>query len=390
MTRTVRFSACVVAVALALASRRAPTPRTSTRSKAPGSSPSPGAPIAVGNDRRPQRPDRGGRRRRPAAGRRRDDRRRRVDRLSGPDRHGHCAPDSTSRSPPAQPATVRTLDESERWKRDVILRPESRRPNTSARCARADEAGGGRHHERARDAAGRSFQGPERARQRRRAGREPQSAPSPIRGAGLQVVKSPVALHVALPARRRGGGYPESLLGAIAFVRQTFSTRSTSSSVEQRYAEVEDRRSPRPAFDPALDAMQPALGARTCRSRSRPSSSARSCGRSTWRRSSSSIADHHRRRARRTRSSPDLKAPNARVIFSLNYPDALARAAARRRRAVRELRCARTRRRRRPALAKAGVPFAFSSAGLTQPRDFVRTPRAPSRKGCRPTPRSAR
>src|SRR5439155_24930525 len=41
---------------------------------------------------------------------------------------------------------------------------------------------------------------------------------------GLIVVKTPVAFHVSFPDRPRAGGnaYPQSLMGVIAFVRQTF------------------------------------------------------------------------------------------------------------------------------------------------------------------------
>ena len=39
---------------------------------------------------------------------------------------------------------------------------------------------------------------------------------------GLQVVKTPVALHVEFPNGARGDGYPASLLGVISFVRQSF------------------------------------------------------------------------------------------------------------------------------------------------------------------------
>src|SRR5262249_17944791 len=69
---------------------------------------------------------------------------------------------------------------------------------------------------------------------------------------GLIVLKSPVALHVSFPDRPRAAqnGYPESLMGVIAFVRQAFLDA-------QHYAEVS--KTGRPEDDPALEAMQPAI-----------------------------------------------------------------------------------------------------------------------------------
>ena len=53
---------------------------------------------------------------------------------------------------------------------------------------------------------------------------------------GLQIVRAPVALHVALGGGGgRGGGYPASLLGTIAFVRQGFLDAQHQLLEEQRY-----------------------------------------------------------------------------------------------------------------------------------------------------------
>ena len=69
-------------------------------------------------------------------------------------------------APPAAPATFRTLEDAERWKRSVILRPELE----AARVVRPDApelarlAACGRD-DRPRNADGRPIQGTERARQ---------------------------------------------------------------------------------------------------------------------------------------------------------------------------------------------------------------------------------
>ena len=72
----------------------------------------------------------------------------------------------------------------------------------------------------------------------------------------------------------------------------------------------------------------------SCRSRSKPKRRARFCARSTWRRRSSSIRSSPTG-AKPIRSLRDLKAANARVILSLNYPTRPQTTGARCRRAAR-------------------------------------------------------
>jgi len=68
----------------------------------------------------------------------------------------------------------------------------------------------------------------------------------------------------------------------------------------------------------------------------------------------------------------DLKAQSAKVIFSLNYPARPRALAPDADEPARELRL-RAHAPKAPAgLAKAGVPFAFSSSGLTNASDFVK------------------
>ena len=76
---------------------------------------------------------------------------------------------------------------------------------------------------------------------------------------GLQIVRTPVALHVALGGSGgRGGGYPVSLLGSIAFVRQGFLDAQHQQLEKQRYEKMKTGVA-RPTYDPSLDAIQPAL-----------------------------------------------------------------------------------------------------------------------------------
>ncbi len=96
---------------------------------------------------------------------------------------------------------------------------------------------------------------------------------------GLQVVRTPVALHVSLAltggGRGGGGGYPVSLLGSIAFVRQGFLDAQHQLLEEQRYDKTKTGVA-RPATIRRSTRSSRRSRAR-CRWRSRPSCRARSC-----------------------------------------------------------------------------------------------------------------
>lgn len=195
--------------------------------------------------------------------------------------------------------------------------------------------------------------------------------------AGLSVVRSPVALHVEL-ARVGGDGFPSALLGGIAFVRQSFIDAQYQQLVQQRY-----QKGPanvvRPSFDPALEAMQPALAGRL------PVAFEAGLHREVLR-----ALDM----AKEFKLSPiitggieadlaaaELKASNAKVVFNVNYPVRSRALAPDAEEPARELRL-RARAAKAPAaLAAAGVPFAFSGAGLASPADFVRNVARAVREG---------
>jgi imidazolonepropionase-like amidohydrolase len=180
----------------------------------------------------------------------------------------------------------------------------------------------------------------------------------------LVVLKSTVALHVSFPARPRAGtnAYPISLMGVIAFVRQAFVDA-------QYYALQQARHQPGPD-DPALAAMLPALD------RTMPVAFEANEQREILR---------ALQLARELRLDPivtgaresnmvttDLKAQNARVIFSLNFPQRLRSLAPEADEPLRALEARANAPKAPAALAKAGVRFAFASAGLTDPREFIR------------------
>jgi imidazolonepropionase-like amidohydrolase len=177
------------------------------------------------------------------------------------------------------------------------------------------------------------------------------------------LLRTPVALHVAFPARTQGNAYPVSLLGTIAFVRQTFLDA-------QQYAIAQARPDAPRQYDAALAAMEPALGrkmpvalaATTPREIRRALAFAREFGLDAIIVGGHGAAD----------VIDDLKAARARVIVGLDFPvrpKALAPEADESYEAVR----ARSEARKvAAALGAAGVPFAFGSAGLRDPKEFVR------------------
>ncbi|HUF25302.1 MAG TPA: amidohydrolase family protein [Vicinamibacterales bacterium] len=182
----------------------------------------------------------------------------------------------------------------------------------------------------------------------------------------MTVVQSPVALHVNF--QPGGGPYPASLMGAIAFVRQAFSDAAWQRQALAHYEK--NVAVPRPVWDPALEGLFPAIDRRIpvafdadeAREIARVLRLAKELNVNPIITGAREAAD----------MAAELKAANAPVIYSLNYPvrprtlppDADESLAALRARADAPKAPA--------ALAKAGVTFAFETGGLAQPRDFVR------------------
>jgi imidazolonepropionase-like amidohydrolase len=186
--------------------------------------------------------------------------------------------------------------------------------------------------------------------------------------AGLSVVKSPVALHVEL-ARVGGDGFPEALLGAIAFVRQSFIDAQYQQLVHQRYQKMSIGVA-RPSFDPALDALQPALAGRV--PVAFEAGLQREIVRALDMAKEFKLAPIVTGGIEADLASADLKAAGAKVIVSLNYPTRSRALAPDADEAARELRLRAHAPRTPGELARAGVPFAFAGAGLAAPADFVK------------------
>jgi imidazolonepropionase-like amidohydrolase len=176
---------------------------------------------------------------------------------------------------------------------------------------------------------------------------------------GPLVVRTPVALHVGIADRPAGGdAYPNSLMGNIAFNRQAFLDA-------QWYQQAKSR-----AHSAALEAMQPALAGRM------PVAFRASTARDVLRALDMAKAfklDPIITAARELDGvTADLSAANARVIYSLNFPTRRLSLAPDADESLSVLRDRANAPKGPAVLDKAGILFAFESAGLTEAKDFLK------------------
>jgi imidazolonepropionase-like amidohydrolase len=194
---------------------------------------------------------------------------------------------------------------------------------------------------------------------------------------GLVVVKSPVALHVAFGGGQ-GGGYPGSLLGYISFIRQSFYDAQWQREA-RAYAE-KHKDAPRPVVEPVLDAMVPVL------ERKIPVAFEAAAEREIRR--ALAIAKEFNLdpiitgASEAAATADDLKAANARVIYTLNFSGAGGgggrggggggRGGGGGEETLNAVRARVNAPKAPAALEKAGVPYAFTSGGLQNLGDFIR------------------
>ena len=182
----------------------------------------------------------------------------------------------------------------------------------------------------------------------------------------MTVVRAPVALHVDF--NPGFGPYPASLMGAISFVRQAF-----MDAAWQRQALAHYEKNPstaRPVWDPALNALLPAIDgtmpvaftANQAREIARVLSLAKELKISPMIFGGLEAAE----------MTDDLKAANAPVIYSLNYPTRPRTLSPDADESLQTLRARANAPKTPAALAKAGVLFAFETGGMRQPGDFVK------------------
>lgn len=195
---------------------------------------------------------------------------------------------------------------------------------------------------------------------------------------GIQVVRTPVALHVEF-ANAGGGGYPASLLGVISFVRQSFIDAQHQHLVAQRAAKSA---AVRPPYDPALDALQPALEGKL------PvvfeANSAREILRALDMAQEFQLKPVIANAREADEVVTELKARNVPVIYNVNFPTRSRALAPDADEALDVLRARANAPKVPAALEKAGLTFAFSATGVREPRDFVRNVAQTVRAGLSP------
>ena len=197
---------------------------------------------------------------------------------------------------------------------------------------------------------------------------------------GLAVVKSPVASHINMAGRGGGQGYPQSLLGTIAFTKQGLLDAQWQRDAQAHY-QKSGGRGPRPVVDPALDALVPVLA------RELPAafdaSEAREIDRALAIAAQFNLDPIVVGALGAGERTAELSKAKARVIFSLNLPGQGGRGGAAGGgggggrgggggQSLRALQEQQNAPKVPAALATAGIPFAFTSSGQTA-GDFVRT-----------------
>jgi len=281
-----------------------------------------------------------------------------------------------------QPQDPQTTEEVERWKRSVILRPHLKAANhvatESADLHKFVSAGVTTVLARP---AGAGIAGwsallnvvpPDDA---------PQIGGVADVRSGLLVVRDDVALHVALERPPGGGGYPVSQMGLIAFVRQAFLDGQHYGLARQRDARTASGPQ-RPAYDPSLEALAPALGGRL------PVAFRAGLSREI-RRALKMAAEFEldpiiTGALEADQVAAELKARNARVVYSLNYPTRPKTLAPDADEPLRVLRQRANAPKVPAALETAGVLFAFESVGLTDPKAFLKNAAQAVKEGLPP------
>lgn len=196
---------------------------------------------------------------------------------------------------------------------------------------------------------------------------------------GLAVVKAPVAQHVNIGGRGGGTGYPNSLLGTIAFTRQGFLDAQWQRDATAIY-EKTGARGPRPLVEPSLDALKPALAGEM--PVAFDANEGREIDRSLIMANDFKVKPIIVGGAGAGMRIEDLQKAKASVIYGLNFRGAGAGPAGGGGGgggrgggggdSLRALQAAADAPKVPAMLAKAGVPFAFTSGGTLAPADFVR------------------
>jgi imidazolonepropionase-like amidohydrolase len=178
------------------------------------------------------------------------------------------------------------------------------------------------------------------------------------------VLRTPVALHVTFPERPAGGNaYPNSLMGVIAFVRQTWLDA-------QHYGRTATAAGSSAGYDPSLDALQPALAGRL--PVAFEANTVAEIVRALDMAKAFSLQPIITGGREADQVVTELKAAGARVVLSLDFPTRPVSLAPDADEPLSVLRARAQAPAVAAALAKADVPFVFQSGGLDDPGDFRR------------------
>jgi imidazolonepropionase-like amidohydrolase len=264
------------------------------------------------------------------------------------------------------PANLRTTEETERWKRSVILTPAV---NAAEHLREAPEL-----TRLANAGITNVLSIPPGAIVRGRSALVNVVPPvdAPAIGnvgdyrIGIQVVKSPVALHID-PSSNVGGGYPVSVPGVLSFLKQTF----LDAQYQQLVAQKASKNTAMPiAQDPALEALQPALAGQL--PVAFEADEAREITRLLEMAREFKLTPIITGGAHADEVADSLKAQNVSVIYNVNYPTRSRTLPPDAEESISTLRSRANAPKVPGALQKAGVTFAFSGTGINQPREFVR------------------
>lgn len=189
------------------------------------------------------------------------------------------------------------------------------------------------------------------------------------------MIASPVAQHVTFAGRGGGGtGYPAALLGSIAFVRQAFYDARWQKDARAWADKHKDQA--RPAYEPALDALVPALDRRM--PVSFEAGELREILRALAMAKEFNLDPIVTGGIEADAVVADLKAQNAKVILTLNAAGGGGRGGfgggggRGGDTPIRVTRMQQNAPKVAAALEKAGIPYAFASEGLQTPAEFLR------------------
>jgi len=279
-------------------------------------------------------------------------------------------PRATQQPEPKQPQNLKTTGEVERWKRVQILRPQAR----AVDALKADATDLGRLASAGITTvlalpSGEVVSGQSALVDVVAPPDEPQIGNIVGDGRELTIIKAPVAIHVEFAEHPRAApaAYPESLMGVIAFVRQAFLDAQHYALEEAHYERVKVGEQP---ADPVLEAMQPAL------ERKEPVAFEANEAREILRALKMAAEFHLDPIITGALEAPlvadDLKSAGARVVYSLAFPQRPKNLAPDADEPLRVLRDRADAAGMPARLAQAGITFAFESAGLSDPNDFVK------------------